>query len=124
MSAFRLPLLLRATRYTAQSTPVMRRSYAVAAEQHATATATATPTAGTPTPAAADLPKQAPFDGVPFTAPPRDDTKGQLGQVFLPDMYAIEPFPEEQVIIVSWSVLLACTCRGKGVATGELVRLF
>ncbi|SCV73527.1 BQ2448_7453 [Microbotryum intermedium] len=34
--------------------------------------------------------KVAPHDGVPFAAPPRDETKGQLGQVFLPNMAQIE----------------------------------
>ncbi|GAA6062173.1 hypothetical protein JCM10212_005128 [Sporobolomyces blumeae] len=36
--------------------------------------------------AAADLPKAPPHDKVPFSAPPKDETKGQLGQVFMPDM--------------------------------------
>ncbi|KDE07718.1 hypothetical protein MVLG_01992 [Microbotryum lychnidis-dioicae p1A1 Lamole] len=34
--------------------------------------------------------KVAPHDGVPFAAPPRDEMKGELGQVFLPDMASIE----------------------------------
>ena len=36
--------------------------------------------------ATADLPKAKPHDKVPFSAPPKDETKGELGQVHLPSM--------------------------------------
>ncbi|GAA6012180.1 hypothetical protein JCM11491_001777 [Sporobolomyces phaffii] len=36
--------------------------------------------------AAADLPRAPPHDKIPFSAPPKDETKGDLGQVDLPDM--------------------------------------
>ena len=54
-----------------------------------------------PTPAAAQLPKVAPHEGVPFSAPPVDVTKGELGQIHLPDMERIEFVQQEQVKIVS-----------------------
>ncbi|GAA5850881.1 hypothetical protein JCM3766R1_005911 [Sporobolomyces carnicolor] len=36
--------------------------------------------------ATSDLPRASPHDKVPFSAPPRDDTRGELGQIHLPDM--------------------------------------
>ncbi|GAA5911575.1 uncharacterized protein JCM6883_002412 [Sporobolomyces salmoneus] len=36
--------------------------------------------------AAADLPRAPPHDKIPFSAPPKDETRGDLGQVHLPDM--------------------------------------
>ncbi|GAA5933180.1 uncharacterized protein JCM15063_002319 [Sporobolomyces koalae] len=36
--------------------------------------------------AAADLPRAPPHDKIPFSAPPKDETKGDLGQVHLPAM--------------------------------------
>ncbi|CEQ39822.1 SPOSA6832_01376 [Sporobolomyces salmonicolor] len=35
-------------------------------------------------------PKKAPHDKIPFTAPPVDTTKGELAQVYLPDMAPLE----------------------------------
>ena len=46
---------------------------------------------------AADLPKVAPYDGIPFAASPEDTTKGELGQVELPSMQ--EYWTEEMTIV-------------------------
>lgn len=51
--------------------------------------------------AASELPKSAPHEGVPFSAPPEDKTVGLLGQVFLPDMEKIEFVKVEGIKIVS-----------------------
>ncbi|KAK4053002.1 hypothetical protein OIO90_004126 [Microbotryomycetes sp. JL221] len=50
-------------------------------------------------PTVKDVPRPAPHDSVPFKAPPVDTTQGQLGQVFMPDMDAIEPIVESQTRI-------------------------
>ncbi|GAA6000967.1 uncharacterized protein JCM10292_006518 [Rhodotorula paludigena] len=42
--------------------------------------------AADPPPAASDLPARPPHNKVPFAAPPGDESKGQLGQVYMPDM--------------------------------------
>jgi hypothetical protein len=48
-------------------------------------------------PAAADLPVKPAYDKVPFAAPTnKDETKGQLGQVDLPDMAKVEHEAEEE----------------------------
>lgn len=46
---------------------------------------------------AADLPRVGPYDGVPFSASPEDTTKGELGQVELPNMQ--EHWTEEMTIV-------------------------
>ena len=67
----------------------------------------------TPTAAASHLPKAAPWQGTPFTAPPGDSTRGELGQVFIPDMERIEAVPEQAIQIVSWSCTAWAGLRGR-----------
>ncbi|GAA5888042.1 hypothetical protein JCM16303_000190 [Sporobolomyces ruberrimus] len=48
--------------------------------------------------AAADLPRAPPHEKIPFSAPPKDETKGDLGQVHLPAMQ--EKYVEQALQIV------------------------
>lgn len=72
----------------------------------------------TPTAAAAQLPKSAPFQGRPWTAPPQDQTVGELGQVFIPDMNKIEFVKEQEVQIVSSLVQRSAGTKRRGWAGG------
>lgn len=59
------------------------------------------PRSARPTATTRRSPKLAPFNGVASRALPPDTTKGELGQVVMPDMDSIERAHEEQVKIVS-----------------------
>lgn len=59
-------------------------------------------------PAAADLPVKPAYDNVPFAAPTnKDETRGQLGQVDLPDMEKVEHEAEEEFTVRIVSFLSA-----------------